>query len=217
MTTSDPQAPLQPGEPAPDFTLPAVHREGTISSSDYRGKTPVLVALFRGLWCPFCRRAIAQLGTAREKLAALGVDTLAVVATTPENARLYFKFRPTRVPLVADPELTTHQAFRLPKPPVTPELLEGIQAVRVNPNGWFPEPMSLGQAGETLDKQDRFMPTETDNVDRERQFPQLKGQFLVDRTGIIRWSHIECEEGLAGLGRFPTDAELVAAARALPA
>ena len=31
----------------------------------------------------------------------------------------------------------------------------------------------------------------------ERQFPQLKGQFLVDRDGIVRWANIECSEGIA--------------------
>ena len=42
-------APLRPGDPAPDFALPAVNREGQISRDDYRGRSPVLVGLFRGL------------------------------------------------------------------------------------------------------------------------------------------------------------------------
>jgi AhpC/TSA family len=33
-----------------------------VSLSDYRGSSSVLLALFRGLWCPFCRRAIVQMG-----------------------------------------------------------------------------------------------------------------------------------------------------------
>ena len=40
---------LHPGDPAPDFSLPAVNREGQISLDDYRGRSPVLVGLFRGL------------------------------------------------------------------------------------------------------------------------------------------------------------------------
>jgi peroxiredoxin len=44
------QASVQPGEPAPDFTLPAAHREGFVSLGDYRGRSPVLLALFRGLY-----------------------------------------------------------------------------------------------------------------------------------------------------------------------
>ena len=44
------RAPVQVGEPAPDFTLPAADREATVSLGDYRGKRPVLLALFRGLY-----------------------------------------------------------------------------------------------------------------------------------------------------------------------
>jgi hypothetical protein len=51
----------------------------------------------------------------------------------------------------------------------------------------------------------------------EQQRPQLKGQFLIDREGIVRWVNIECAvEGLAGAGKFPTDPEILAAVRALP-
>jgi hypothetical protein len=48
----------------------------------------------------------------------------------------------------------------------------------------------------------------------ERQWPQLKGQFLIDRDGIVRWAHIECAtEGPAGIGKMPSVEEIVAAAR----
>lgn len=48
MTTHPPRA-LQPGDPAPRFSLPAVNRDGRIALDDYRGRSPVLVGLFRGL------------------------------------------------------------------------------------------------------------------------------------------------------------------------
>jgi peroxiredoxin len=47
--TSKPRNPLRPGDRAPGFTLPAVNREGVVSLEDYRGRSPVLVGLFRGL------------------------------------------------------------------------------------------------------------------------------------------------------------------------
>jgi hypothetical protein len=38
----------------------------------------------------------------------------------------------------------------------------------------------------------------------------------LNRQGVIRWSNIETErDGLEGLDRFPSDEELLAAARAL--
>ena len=45
---------------------------------------------------------------------------------------------------------------------------------------------------------------------------QMIGQFLVDQDGIVRWFNIEGgDEGLAGSGTFPSDDEIMAAARAL--
>ena len=38
------------GQSAPDFTLPSANTEGTVSLSDYRGMSPVLLVLFRGLY-----------------------------------------------------------------------------------------------------------------------------------------------------------------------
>jgi len=48
--TVEPRRPLQPGDPAPDFALPAVEREGIVSLSDYRGRSPLLLAMFRGVF-----------------------------------------------------------------------------------------------------------------------------------------------------------------------
>jgi len=214
MTTASDRPPVAPGEPAPTFTLPAVGREGTVSLDDYRGRKPVLLAMFRGLYCPFCRRAIAQLGVTSDALKAQGVETLAIVATTPDNARLYFRFRPTRAPLAADPELITHKAYGLPHPPVTDELMTAVQQTRINPTGELPESLPIIQVSEALDKIHGFTPSQTDREEAAKQFPQLKGQFLVDRDGIVRWANIEtATEGLAGLGKFPTEEEFLAVVR----
>jgi peroxiredoxin len=213
--TTESRPPVAPGEPAPDFSLPAVDRKETVSLADYRGRSPVLLALFIGLWCPFCRRQIAQMGATEGKLRAHGVETLGVVATPAENARLYFKFRPTRVRLAADPELVTHRAYGLPKPAPTPELMAEMGALRINPTGELPEPLPVPEAGMALAKMDGYANTEADQADMHRQWPQLKGQFLIDRDGVVRWANIECAEGLAGIGKFPSDEEILTAARSL--
>lgn len=216
MSTTETRPPVSPGEPAPDFNLPAVDRPETVSLSDYRGRSAVFLALLVGLWCPFCRRQIAQMGTNESKLNALGVETLGVVASPPDNARLYFKFRPTRLRLVADPELSTHRAYRVPKPAATPEFMEAIGTVRVNPTGELPEPLPITEAAMAVARMDGYANTETDQADMNRQFPQLKGLFLIDREGIVRWTYIECaSEGLAGVGKFPSEQEILSAARAL--
>ena len=124
MTAAQPRPPVQPGEPAPEFTLPAASGEGSVSLAQYRGKSPLYLALFRGLYCSFCRRHVVHLGSTAEKLREAGVQTLGVVATDPERARFYFKFRPPRMPIGADPELATHQAYGLPNIPITPEAVD---------------------------------------------------------------------------------------------
>jgi peroxiredoxin len=86
MVSRESRQPLAPGDPAPDFMLPAVNQDGSVALADYRGKTPVLLAMMRGLYCAFCRRPIAQLGTTRQKLRPLGVDVLAIIAMPAERA-----------------------------------------------------------------------------------------------------------------------------------
>ena len=210
------QGPLSPGERAPEFSLPAIDREGTVSLADYTGRSPLMLALFRGLWCPFCRKAIASLGRSAASLRERGVESLAVVATTPENARLYFRFRPTGVPLAADPGLMTHRLFRVPLDPPSPQAIETLATTPNNPTGELPEPLPLPQAGALINRLEGFTPTAVDSEESHSQFGLLKGQFLLDRGGVVRWVNIECaQEGLMGIGKFPTEQELLAALRCL--
>ena len=212
------QTSVQPGQPAPDFVVPAVQDDRLISLRDYRGRTPLLLGLFPGLYCPFCRRALTQMAAVAQTLKPLGVESLAVVGTELENARLYFRFRPTPLALGADPQLTTHRLYGVPRPEPTPELMQAIEQLRINPTGELPEPLPVPAASEALNARDGFVPTATDQREAESNFTQLKGQFLIDPEGVVRWANLECgREGLAGLGTFPPQVELVAAARILTA
>jgi peroxiredoxin len=216
--TSAMSHPVMPGEPAPEFALPAVAGPETVSLADYRGRSPLFLSLMLGLWCPFCRRALVQLGALEGKLKALGVESLAVVATEPENARLYFKFRPTRLRMASDPELTTHRAFRVPKPEPTPAMMQEMETTRINPTGELPEPLPIPEAGKVLQEMDGYVYTPADLADIDRQWPQLKAMFMIDRDGIVRWMDIECAaEGMAGIGKLPSEEVILNAARACAA
>jgi hypothetical protein len=161
------------------------------------------------------------MGLAREKLQAVGVEMLGIVASKPEHTRLYFRFHPARIPLAADPEMITLRAYGVPKPSVTPELLQVYHTVRTDMNGTLPAPVPIIEAPETLNQLDGYELSKTDQDDWQRQWQwdvstQLIGQFLIDRDGIVRWINIECgKEGVAGLGKFPATEELLAAARLL--
>src|SRR5687767_7328717 len=108
------RSPIRTGEPAPDFTLPAVMQESSVALADYRNKSAVLIGLFRGLHCPFCRRQLFLLSGVETALSRLNIATLGVVNTPRERAALYFRYHPTQVTLLADPDAHTHQLFGVP-------------------------------------------------------------------------------------------------------
>ena len=62
MSENQDYGPLRPGDQAPEVVLDAVGHEGKVALHDFRGRSPVLIGLFRGLHCPFCRRQIAAFG-----------------------------------------------------------------------------------------------------------------------------------------------------------
>ena len=222
--TSVPSAPLGPGDPAPSFTLPAVTRGGTVSLDDYRGRSPVLVGLFRGLHCPFCRRQVVQLASTRERLEGLGVETVAVVNTPPERARLYFGYRPARVLLAADPDAATHRAFGVPAFAVVEDeaaarwplraTMAQVRAPLVDPTGELPSPRNVFEAMDILNGRDGFQATAEDQAIIASHGTQLAGHFLIDRQGVVRWAQVEAAERIADVGKFPSGEELLAAARA---
>ena len=166
-----------------------------------------------------------QLGTTQEKLKAVGVETVAVVNTRLERARLYFRYRPARVLLAADPDAATHRAFRLPAGVFVEDesatswpmsaTMGQLQSTLLNPTGELPEPMDPFAASEVLNRRDGFELTEVDQQIAAEHATQLAGHFLVDRAGIIRWGQIEAGERIGDLAKFPTDDEILRAARGL--
>jgi peroxiredoxin len=189
---------------APDFTLPAADREGTVSLAEYRGR-PVLLTLFRGLYCPFCRHQIARLATTAEKLRRHGVETLGVVATAADRARLYFRFHQARIPLAADPDLVTHRAYGVPGVPMTAELGQALNELALAFAREHGLPATPGTAHDDINAIDGYRPTAEDQADFDRHQAQLTAQFLVDREGVVRWRNIE-----RALAEFPSDGELLA-------
>jgi len=207
--------PLGPGDRAPDFTLASANRDGTISLGDFLPKSPVLVGLFRGLHCPFCRRQIFQLGAQQPALAELGIETVAILNAQPDRARLYFRYHPTPVVLLADPEARTHRAFAVPSFEVDAVVAAALATTRINPTGELAEPLPPLEANVVLNARDGFELTEADQAIIQGNPAQLAGHFLIDRNGVIRWARVEAVRGLGDIGKFPTPAEISSAARSL--
>ena len=90
-----------------------------------------------------------------------------------------------------------------------------MQAALINPTGELPEPQNPFVAMETLNKRDEFEVTEIDRQIAAAHGMQLAGHFLIGRDGIIRWLQIEALERIGDLSKYPSDEEILAAARGL--
>ena len=167
-----------------------------------------------------------QLGTTKDKLKAVGVETVAVVNTPLERARLYYKYRPAKVMLGADPEAATHRAFGVPAGVIVENESEAswsrgtvtmgqMHKTLINPTGELPTPQNPFEAMQTLNQRDGFELTEIDGQIAAAHGMQLAGHFLIDRKGIVRWLHIEAAERPEDLSKFPSDEEILGAARSL--
>ncbi|MGM4872127.1 redoxin domain-containing protein [Bradyrhizobium sp. 956_D2_N1_5] len=213
--------PLQPGDRAPNIVLDAITRDGTIALQDFRGHSPILIGLFRGLHCPFCRRHIAaqaQLGAAlRDK----GVESLTVVNTPIERARLYFRYHPLPNLLAAsDPERVSHRAFGLPTIEFTENETEWprkvgmdvVKSMQVDVPGETSGSMNRLAAAEYLNNKDGYEMMEADQRMAATGQGQLFGQFLLDREGIVRWTFTEVPEGGHRMFGAPSPQELMSAA-----
>jgi peroxiredoxin len=212
--------PLQPGDRAPNLILDAITQEGKIALDDFRGQKPVLVGLFRGLHCAFCRRHIAAQARLDPELRERGVESLTVVNTPIERARLYFRYHPMPNLLAAsDPERASHRAFGLPNLEFTENetnwpykvAMAVAQDMRVEIPGELPGPMDPMTAAEILNKKDNYEVTEADEQMMATGHGQLIGQFLLDRQGIVRWSFTEVPEGGRYMFGAPNPQELMSA------
>ncbi|SFN39964.1 redoxin domain-containing protein [Variovorax sp. OV329] len=223
------QPALRPGDAAPAFSLPAANAQGPVSLATLRGR-PFLIGFYRGLHCPFCRRQLLQLAGVQPALWRLGVKTIAVINTPAERARMYFRYRPTQVMLLCDPECLSHHAFGVPHaqfvpddggggPPEWPHRtsLARFEAARINPGGELPAAMHPMQANAVLNAKDGFQPDGVDQAIFEQHGTQLVGHFMVDAAGIVGWARIEAPESPDELCSFPDAAQLVAAAGCLAA
>src|SRR5262245_3688902 len=220
MTDRTDIGPLQPGERAPNVVLDAITREGKVAIDDFRGDKPLLVAMFRGLHCPFCRRHIAAMAQLSPALREKGVESLTVVNTPIERARLYFRYHPIPALLAAsDPERAAHRAFGLPNLQFTENETAWpykvstavVTSMRIDIPGELPEAMDPFSAMDYLNKKDEYEIRDADQEMMAAGLAQMTGQFLLDREGIVRWTFNESAEGGHNMFGAPNSQELMSA------
>lgn len=79
----------------------------------------------------------------------------------------------------------------------------------------LPAPQDPFAANDALNQRDGFEPNEIDQQIAAAHGTQLAGYFLIDRNGSIRWLFIEAAERMSDLTKFPSEEEILAAARRL--
>jgi peroxiredoxin len=90
------------GDPMPDFTLQdGAGRPWT--SGELLDHGPLVLALFRGGWCPYCELTMLALEDARPAIETLGATAVGVMPGARDQIAAVAAKRGVRYPLLADP------------------------------------------------------------------------------------------------------------------
>ncbi|MFD0688034.1 peroxiredoxin-like family protein [Actinomadura fibrosa] len=74
---------LTTGATAPDFTLPTA-TGGSVRLGDLLETGPVVLAFYRGAWCPYCNIALRALQQHHDRITELGARLVAVSPQVPD-------------------------------------------------------------------------------------------------------------------------------------
>jgi peroxiredoxin len=148
------------GQKVPDIHARALEGEDVSLSSLYT-KGPILLAFYRGGWCPYCSTENHALATAYPEYQKRGVTPVTVSVDTP------------------DAEAKTKATYAIPFPVLSDSDATMIEAFHV---------VNKVDA-DTLAKMKGFgvdLERSSGKTHHEIAIPSL---FLVDRMGVVRWAH----------------------------
>ena len=107
-----PRPGLQPGDSAPDFSLPDAFGK-TVRLSDLLRDGPVVLTFYRGAWCPFCNLQLRQLQTIVPRIQASGARIVAVTPQQPDKSREQVEKDGFPFPILSDLDDQVTKAYRL--------------------------------------------------------------------------------------------------------
>ena len=103
---------LKVGDKAPDASLSDVSGK-TESLAALFSQGPTLLMFYRGGWCPFCNLQLHEYAAAKPEFDRRGVRVVAVSVDKPsEEAKMQAKHG-VAFPMLSDPKLVAHQAYRV--------------------------------------------------------------------------------------------------------
>ena len=148
------------GQKVPDMHARDLDGKDVSLSSLYT-KGPILLAFYRGGWCPYCSSENHALATAYPEYQKRGVTPVTVSVDTP------------------DAETKTKATYAIPFPVLSDSdatMLEAFHVVNHVDDATFAKMKGFGVDLESY----------SGKTHHEIAIPSL---FLIDRTGIVRWAH----------------------------
>ncbi|GAA3115683.1 thioredoxin-dependent thiol peroxidase [Planomonospora alba] len=100
---------LEPGDAAPDFTLPAA--DGTTVSLDAHRGRRVILYFYPAAMTPGCTKQACDFRDSLDSLAAAGFTVLGVSKDTPEKLARFAEHDALTFPLLSDRGLDVHKAY----------------------------------------------------------------------------------------------------------
>ena len=101
---------LQEGDRAPNFRLPNA-QGGSVELNGVLKRGPVVLAFYRGQWCPYCNLELRAYQKALPQLQALGASLIAVSPQTPENSLSTAERNELAYPVLSDVGLHVARAY----------------------------------------------------------------------------------------------------------
>ena len=154
---------LPVGSPAADAQLQDL--EGRAVSLLGAAPGAKLVVFYKGGWCPYCNTHLRALAVNIDEFAARGVTPVAVSVDLPDAASVTQATWEIPYPVLSDPELAAHRAWRVV------DELSGVERVM------------LGLAGAKI----RARSGRSDGA------VAVASMFYVDAGGVVRWAHADLE------------------------
>ena len=160
------------GRAAPEFRL-ASAQGGEVGPQDFRGEKHVVMWFSKGLFCPFCRRNMAQLALRYPEIQALQAEVLQITHNTIDEARRYIRHYPMKFPYLCDADRAVHARY-------------GVELGPINLAGFM---ASTAVAFTDLVTRGERTPQPIPYIQRYRGKDTMQAVFILDRDGIVRAEH----------------------------
>jgi peroxiredoxin len=153
---------LQVGAKAPDFSLPDSTGQ-VVSLSRLLARGPAVVTFYRGGWCPFCDLQLRAYQGVLRQVHDLGAELVAISPQTPDYALSDVEKKQLTFPVLTDAHNQVARAYGLVF--ALSDVLRSLQTSFGNPIPKF-------------------------NGDDSWELP-MPGTFVLDRSGVVRLSHVD--------------------------